>query len=239
VSEYPEYASGWSAAPGSESVPTSATVGAPSNSTDLRIAAWVVAALAGIGAVLGVLWSAWSGPQQRAYVVEPGRLYPFDEVETMAAADGRYLILVGLAGLLAGAGIWYWRAANRGPLVALALGLGGLAGAALTWLVGYLTGGGTYDGRKGTIIAHLPLSLRMHGLLFAEPVAAVLVYGLFAAFAVRDDLGRDDPVRERALASVRARSVQAQSVEAGEHPQYGGGYGDAAGAAQQGDLSAQ
>src|SRR4051794_31140669 len=132
---------------------------------DLRVAALTVAALAVVGALLGLLWAWWSGPQQRAYVIAPGRLYPFDEVETMAGADGRYFVLVGAAGLVAGAVAFWWRRADRGPVLALALAAGGLVGAVLTWWVGYLTGGGTYSGSAKTIIAHLPLSLRMHGLL--------------------------------------------------------------------------
>lgn len=194
---------------------------------DLRVAALVVVALAALGAVLGAAWSWWSGPQQRAYVLAPGKLYPFDEVETMAAADGRYFALVAVTGLIAGALLYWRRPANRGPVLALALAAGGLAGAALTWWVGYLTGGGTYDGRPKTIIAHLPLSLRSHGLLFVEPAFALLVYGLCTVFAVRDDLGRPDPLRERLL------------VGRGHDAQYGGGDGDAAGAPQQGGLTAQ
>ena len=100
--------------------------------TDARVAGAVVLALAGLGAVLGLLWAWWSGPQQRAYVLAPGKLYPFDEVETMAAADGRYFVLVGAAGLLAGGVLFWWRRADRGPLLAAALAVGGLAGAALT-----------------------------------------------------------------------------------------------------------
>jgi len=200
---------------------------APAERGDLRVAGAVVGGLAVLGAVLGLIWSAWSGPQQRAYVLAPGKLYPFDEVETMAGADGRYLVLVGATGLLAGAVLYWWRRANRGPLLAAALGVGGLAGAALTWWVGYLSGGGTYDGRAKTIIAHLPLSLHMRGLLLIEPALALLVYGMSAAFAASDDLGRPDPRRERLL------------VGRAGYPQYGGGYGDAAGTPQEGDFAPQ
>jgi hypothetical protein len=77
------------------------------------------------------------------------------------------------------------------------------------------------------MIAHLPLSLHMTGLLLTEPAFALLVYGMAAAFAVSDDLGRPDPVRERLL----VRRVR--------DPQYGGGDGDASGVPQQSDLAAQ
>jgi hypothetical protein len=193
-------------------------------SPELRVPAAVVVVLAALGAGLGAVWSAWSGPQQRAYVIGPGKLFPFDEVETMAAADAKYLVLTTAAGLVAGIAAWFALRGQRGPLVAAALAVGGLAGAALTWWIGYLTGGGTYDGRTGSIIAHLPLTVRMHGLLFVEPALALLAYGLLAAFAVRDDLGRPDPRR-------------AGSVEAGGHPYGRGGDGDAPRPAQQPDLA--
>jgi hypothetical protein len=194
---------------------------------DLRAAGVVVAVLAVVGALLGLVWSAWSGPQQRAFVIAPGKLFPYDEVETMAAADGRYLLLVGVSGLAAGAVLWLRRRANRGPLTVLALAAGGLLGAALTWWIGYLSGGGTYDGRKGTTIAHLPLTVHLHGLLFVEPALATLVYGILTAFAVRDDLGRHDPVRARL------------SVQSGQQPQDGRRDGDAPRALEQGDLPPQ
>jgi hypothetical protein len=194
---------------------------------DLRVAATVTVVLAALGALLGLLWSGWSGAQQRAYVIAPGKLYPYDEVETSAAADGRYLVIVAATGLLAALVVWLVRSRNRGPLALLALCVGGLAGAALTWAIGHLTGGGTVNGKPGTTIAHLPLTLHMHGLLFVEPAVAALVYGLFVAFAARDDLGRADPVREGV------------SVGSGDDPQDGWGYGDAPGRLQERDFPPQ
>jgi hypothetical protein len=221
---YPGHGAGWGVAAPEPPAPTSQPA---ETSADLRSAAVIVIALAVLGALLGVAWSAWSGPQQRAFVIAPGKLYPYDEVETMAASDGRYLVLVGALGLFAGLFGWFRRPANRGPLIVLALIAGGLAGSALTELVGYLTGGGTFDGKAGSTIKHLPLSLHMHGLLLVESAVAALVYGLFVAFAMRDDLGRADPVRERL------------SVGARDHAQDGGGYGDGPGALQQSDLPPQ
>jgi hypothetical protein len=224
--EYPAYAAGWPAPAAPEPATGGSDVGG-----DLRVAAVVVIVLAALGALLGFVWSQWSGPQQRAYVIAPGKLYPYDEVETMAAADGRYFLLVGVVGLLAGPVLWWWRRVNRGPLLALALAAGGLAGAALTWAVGYLTGGGTYSGSAGSTIAHLPLSLHMHALLFLEPALALLGYGLLTAFAVADDLGRPDPARQRLL--------DAPLGQPGGQPQDGGGDRDAPGAPQQGYLPPQ
>ncbi|HKC29502.1 MAG TPA: hypothetical protein VKB75_15920 [Jatrophihabitans sp.] len=193
---------------------------------DLRIALQVVLVLAALGAALGLVWAWWAGPQQRAYVLAPGQLYPFDETERMAAADGRYLVIVAAVGLVASVALWWWRAANRGALLLVALIVGGLAGAALTAWIGYLSGGGTYSGKRGTTIAHLPLSLHMRGLLFIEPALATMVYGLLAAFAARDDLDRADPVRDRL------------SVRAGRQPQDGWRDRDGSSAFEERDLSA-
>lgn len=208
------------------------TAAADTTLADVRVAAWFTLALLLVGAAVGVVWSTWSGPQQRAFVgdgqvIARGRIYPFDEVETMAAADGRYAAIVAALGLVAALVAWTYRAANRGPLVVSALLVGGLGGAALTWFTGYLTGGGTYDGKPGTTIDHLPLTLHMPGLVLVEPAVALLLYGLMVAFAARDDLGRADPVRHRV--SVRAR----------QHAEYRGGHRDGPGAPQQGGLPPQ
>lgn len=167
----------------------------PGTVADLRVATLIAVGLAVLGAGLGLVWSAWSGPQQRAFVISPGALYPFDEIETRVGADARYFVIVASVGLLAGLLGWLLLRGNRGPLVLLGLAVGGLAGAVLTAWVGYLSGGGTYSGKTGAIIEHLPLSLHMRGLLFVEPALAALVYGMFSAFAVHDNLGRPDPVR--------------------------------------------
>lgn len=158
---------------------------------ELRVAAVTVLVLAVVGAALGPVWSFWSGKQQRAFVLGPHALYPYDEVETMAAADGRYLLIVAVVGLLAGLVVWRLRDV-RGPVVVMGLCVGGSGGAALTWWVGRLVGGGHESGKVGTTITHLQLTLHMRGLVLVEPALAALVYGLFVAFAARDDLGRPE-----------------------------------------------
>jgi hypothetical protein len=195
---------------------------------DLRFAAKVAGILVGLGAVLGLVWAFWSPPGPRALVLARGVLEP-DETESFIAGDGRYLVITAVVGLIAALLAWR-RVRNRGPLVLLALGVGGLIGSLLTELVGHLAGGGTFNGAPNTIINALPLSLHMQGLLFVEAAVATLVYGLFVAFAARDDLGRRDPVRD---------SFATASVRAGDQPQDGWGYGDAPGALQQSNLPPQ
>lgn len=162
---------------------------------DLRIAAVLAVSLAVLGAVLGLVWAAWSPAGPRALVLSPGVIEP-DETEAFAAGDGRFLVISAVVGVFAA--LIAWRMSrHRGAPVLLALAVGGVVGALLMELVGHLTGGGTFLGLPNTLIAALPLSLHMQGLLFVEPGLAVLVYGMIVAFAVRDDLGRPDPVRDQ------------------------------------------
>ncbi|SHG63025.1 Protein of unknown function [Jatrophihabitans endophyticus] len=228
---------------------------------DLRVAAVIVLALAVVGALLGLVWAAWSPPGPIALVRSAG-LQP-DETEAFVAGDGRYLVLSAVAGLLAGLLAWT-RSRQRGPIVLLALAVGGLAGSLLLWAVGRLTGGGSTDGKVNTIVARLPLTLHAHGLLFLQAGVAVLVYGLLVAFAARDDLGRPDPLRDRLHAAATAPpgahpapghpgpypppypppggypgSYPPPSVAPDGQSQDGGGHRDAAGPLQQRDLPPQ
>lgn len=204
--------------------PQSASVGRL-DSTDLRFAAFVVLALAAVGAVLGAVWAAWSPPGPRAYVLAPGVFFP-DETEAFVAGDGRFMVLGAVAGLAAGIAAWL-AVARRGPLTAFALVVGGLAGSAVMELVGHVLGGGSFAGEPGAVLPQLPLSLHAQGLVLVEPALAALVYALLVAFTASDDLGHPDPVR---TASAR------RSVGAGGHPYDSGGDGDAPGVAQQRDL---
>lgn len=155
---------------------------------DVRAGAGIVLALAVLGALLGVVWQRWSPPGGLGFVVAPHAIQP-DETESFIAADGRFAVICAAAGLFAGVLAWL-RTSIRGPVTALALGVGGLLGSLLTGLVGHLLGGGAGDGRTNTILHHLPLSVHMRGLLLLEATVAVLVYGLCASFAAEDDLGR-------------------------------------------------
>jgi hypothetical protein len=193
---------------------------------ELRHCAVVIVVLCVGGALLGLLWQAWSPPGPFGVVLPAG--IEADETEAWAAGDGRFAFITAAVGVLAGLVVWFVRRA-RGPNVVLALTAGGLAGAALTEWIGHLVRG---SGRTlpcgsptGKCIDHLPLEMHMTGLLLLEPLIALLIYALFAAFAARDDLGRPDPVREQVL------------VGAGEHPQDGGGDGDAARPPQEGDFA--
>lgn len=196
----------------------------------VRAAVLLLLALAALGAALGAVWQSWSPPGPFGIIYGDGT-QP-DETETFAAADGRFAIIVGGVGLIAGIVVWLVRRA-RGPYVVLALGAGGIGGAALTWWVGHLIRGTAHTfacyppSGKAACTDHLPLTLHMVGLLYLEPAVAILVYGLLVAFAHHDDLGRPDPMRERLL------------VRAADHRDDGWGYGDGARVSEQRDLPAQ
>jgi hypothetical protein len=176
----------------------------PKQAPAWRPAAVVTLAMVLAGVALGAIWSAWSPAGPRGGILKAG--IQADETESFVAGDGRFALLTGVVGVLAALGVWYLRQ-QRGSLLALALGVGGLGGSLVADGIGHLIrgSGNTYPcgTDTGKCVEHLPLWVQMHGLLFLQAALAVLVYSLFVAFAVDDDLGRPDPVREaRRTASV-------------------------------------
>lgn len=183
---------------------------------DVKAGIYVVLGLAVLGALLGVLWQWWSPPGPLGYVVAPGAIQP-DETEAFIAGDGRFAVICAGAGLLAGLVAWF-RTSTRGPVIALALGVGGLLGSFLTGVLGHALAGGTGSGKTNTLLQHLPLSVHMRGLFLLEATVAVLVYGVCASFAAEDDLGRPEPH---------------SSIGVWHQVEQVGGHRDAAGALQQ------
>ena len=214
----------------------------PAGAAQLRTGAVIVLALAVIGVVLGLVWLWWSPARPIGFVIAPHAVQP-DETEAFVAADGRFAALTAGVGLLAGVVVWCLRSV-RGPVAALALAVGGLAGALLTETVGHAFGGGASSGKTQTVITHLPLSVHMTGLRVLEAAAAVVVYGLLVSFAASDDLGRPDrsrPDHSRLDPSRPADEGAAPpspgSVGLGGDPQHGWGHGDGAGALHEPDLA--
>ena len=209
-----------------------------STRTDLIRGLVLVVVLAVVGALAGLLWAAWSPKGPRAIILRPGVYVP-DETESFVAGDGRFLVIAAVLGLVAALVVWF-RRPLRGVAAALGLILGGIAGSLLMLLVGHLAGGGDGTGRAipdstQRYSAALPLTVHAEGVLLVQATVSALVFGLLVAFAVHDDLGRPDPVREE----LTPTPVEPWSVGAGAHPQDGGGHGDAPGPLQQGDLAPQ
>jgi hypothetical protein len=136
---------------------------------DLQVAVTLAVALCVVGALLGLVWSAWSPVRPAGLLLKGGQIEVLAEDESLVAADGRYLVLTALVGVVAALLAWFLLARHRGPVVMAGLAAGAAGGAALTELVGYLRGGGSYTGRParlsdGTVqnvTVHLPLSLHM------------------------------------------------------------------------------
>ena len=190
---------------------------------ELLAGAWLAAGLAVGGIVLGFIWLAWAPGRPVGYVVKPGAIQA-DETEAFIAGDGRFAVLVLAAGVLGGLAAWRLRAV-RGPVIAVALAAGAVVGSLLTEGVGRWLGGGTTSGAADSIIKRLPLSLHLSGLLVVEAAVALLVYGLFTAFAPADDLG--------AVESGAFGPADANSVGIGDQAQDRGRQGDAARALEQ------
>ena len=153
---------------------------------EVRVAAATFLALLVVGALLGLVWHLWSRTPTQGLVYTQHAIIP-DETEGFISSDGRFLVLTGVAGLLAALIVWF-RPGGRGPLVAAALAGGGVAGALATDLVGHLAGGGSDTGPVNTLLARLPLQVHAHGLLVVEAALALIVYLICALFASRDDL---------------------------------------------------
>lgn len=199
----------------------------------LSVAALVAVGLAVLGALLGLIWDVWSPPSPQGIVSPPG-IQINDIDEALVGADGRYVIMTAVVGILAAVGVWFLRGV-RGPWVALGLAVGGLLGALLTELTGReLRGTGVWEYATSgqAFITRLPLSVQARGLWFIEAGLAVLVYSLLVAFASADDLGRPDPGRRvragaagepdpAAIASSTAASSIAASSTAGDSPDVG------------------
>lgn len=195
----------------------------------------IVLALSVLGVAVGLIWQWWSPNGPPGYVLGPGLVQP-GETETFVAADGRFAVLMLGCGVLAALVVWFGRMA-RGPGAVLALAVGGLAAALLAgWIGGLVRADGHYypcGNGTAQCIDHLALSVRMHGLYFLQAAAAVLVYAMCVAFAVADDLGSPDPVRDQ------IRNQSGASVWPDVQLQYAGGDGDGAGRPQQGQFPPQ
>jgi hypothetical protein len=156
---------------------------------DLVVAAITIAALATIGALAGLVWSAWSNTATRGLVYSKTAVIP-DETEGFISSDGRFTVITAVIGVVAGIIVWRQRSV-RGPVAAAGLAVGAVLGALLTNVVGGAIAGGTTKGRVGDVIARLPLHVHASGLLFVEAVVALAAYVLCAAFVNPDDLGRN------------------------------------------------
>jgi hypothetical protein len=153
----------------------------------------VIVALAVVGAAVAPLW-VHLAPRLAFRVDQPGRALPvIPEAEEYIAADGRFVIITLIIGVLAALVCWLVKR-SRGPWTVLALAVGGLLGAIVTWRLGMSLGTGYKPADLQVVgkIIYQPLTLRAKSALVVEPVAAVIGYLLAVGFSSRNDLGRDE-----------------------------------------------
>jgi hypothetical protein len=160
---------------------------------EVRWAVVVIAALALVGLGAGALWIGLA-PRQSFLVVKAGEaIRSSSEGEAFVAGDGWYFFITLAVGVLAGMLAWLPRS-GRGPLMPLALAVGGAAGALVTWVFGeWLTPHLGHDAlqRVGATLL-FQVQLKAEAAVVVEAFAAVVVYLILAGFAERDDLGNPD-----------------------------------------------
>lgn len=151
----------------------------PRNRYDARVAAIVVAVVLLLGAPAGLLWSAVS-PRLTIVLAAGKDPAPQDlEGKAFVGADGSFVVVCLLAGVLCGA--LAWRLARRsGPWTVIALVVGGLLAATVAGHVGVRPGRAEvtamlHDPRaSGTV--HLFLKLRTPWSVLAWPVGALVAF---------------------------------------------------------------
>jgi hypothetical protein len=167
-----------------------------------------------LGAGVGWIWSAVA-PRVAVIKADGGFYYADGEPEQPVAADGWFVILGAIAGILLAVAAWHLLRRYRGPIILAGLAVGSLAGAMLASWVGYKIGMAQFDAVRNTaaIGAQLnaPLRLRItdldpqrafwsvpSGVIAIQALVAVGVYAVLAGFSKFIDL-RGDPVPEAAL----------------------------------------
>lgn len=201
----PAYAAGQLLAPGTFSTPppTAPKVRLwPPSRREWTTALGLIVALAAIGAAVAPLW-VHLAPRLAFRVDQPGRALPVvPEAEEYVAADGRFVLITLVIGVLAALVCWLVRR-SRGPLIMVALAAGGLLGAIVTWRLGLRLGTGYQPADLQVVgkVLYQPLTLRARAALVVEPTAAVVVYLLAVGFSARNDLGRDEDTARTTVSS--------------------------------------
>jgi uncharacterized membrane protein YeaQ/YmgE (transglycosylase-associated protein family) len=160
---------------------------------EVRAAIVVIVLLAIVGAGVAVLWLQVA-PRLGFRVVAPNSPEPVTaEQEQFFATDGWFTLLTLLVGVLATLLAWRVKAL-RGPVGMVALAVGGLVGAVVTWRLGLLLAPAPTAAQLQEVgrVVYPALRLRATAALMVEPLVAVGVYLLLVGFASRPDLGRGD-----------------------------------------------
>ncbi len=151
----------------------------------------LVAVLTVVGAGLAVLWW-WWGPQLDIIASPRGALVANEQPEEYISSDGRFGLIVGVTGVVAGLAAWLARR-FRGPELLLALALGAFAGSLVMWQlgeeIGTVHGQDIVDAMVMGESGQVPIvELHATGLLFLQPLLAVLTYVVCVSWSSTPDL---------------------------------------------------
>lgn len=170
---------------GSTVLPAAAEPAPSHRLLDVLTGLYTAAVVVLLGAPLGLLWSAVA-PHSHA-VVEAGGAYLADaQTEVFIAGDGWFLGLTILAGVLCGVLAWLV-GRSSGPVVVLALAVGGLIAAYVASKVGVRIGQDALQtavrsGRPGTYTSNIALQTK--AALVGWPLGAVSAFAVLVASRV-------------------------------------------------------
>lgn len=165
-----------------------------------RARAVVTMAVASVlaGALAGVVWGLIA-PGQHLFVSDGQHVLSIDrDSNNVFVAIGLFVLITALAGVACGAIAWAWRSA-RGPEMALAVTVGGLAGAWLAAGIGGLVAsarlGWAGDGAMAGMVEQLvvrPPTIDLWVALIGQALAAGVVYLVATTLSPDSDLGVAD-----------------------------------------------
>jgi hypothetical protein len=155
----------------------------------------VAAAVAALGAPLGLLWSQLS-PRVRLVMTESGPAFAESNPEGYVAGESVYLLLALAMGVLSAIAVWLLIRRRRGPVVLAGLATGSFAGALLMSWLGHRIGLAEYErllhGAPVGTRFERPVKLLSDGAVAVQAIAAVGLYTLMAGFYATPSL-RPEP----------------------------------------------
>jgi NAD/NADP transhydrogenase beta subunit len=156
---------------------------APSLQSEVAVGVGTAMIVALLGAPIGLLWAAVA-PKVEVVRTSEGLDLVSAETKSFVGADGWFLVIGLIVGLLCG--VLAWQLGRNRPLATvLGLAVGGVVAALIAWRVGHLVDvprlSATLKSLPGKPIIDPTLDLRAKGVVLAWPFAAVAAFlGLIA-----------------------------------------------------------
>jgi hypothetical protein len=158
---------------------------------DLRPAALLALALAGVGVPAGLVWWALAPRADFRITADGPQVIGSPSGELLVADDAVFVLVLAVVGLLGGLAAWLLRR-HRGVVLVAATAVGATAAGAVAWLLGELLGSGPSKAELadvgGTVTTGLELGAT--AALAVAPFVAVLVYLIGVIINADDGLGR-------------------------------------------------